>query len=193
MSESKEQSMLVRFAIEEFEYLAKETPDAVVLELKDHIIAMVEAVAEMGNSGGSHGFVVSAINETLRRVLSFKPLTDLTGADEEWIQVAEDTGGAIYQNRRAFGVFKQGATAWYTDAVVFKGRNGAFTGNNSVFTLANQMLPSKLVIKQFPFKPKTFYIDVMEGKQHSVVKDSKQLEEVWKVYKKPKGFDIIRK
>lgn len=48
-----------------------------------------------------------------------------------------------------------------------------------------KIIPSSWYVK-FPFKPKTFYIDVIETEDGSFIKDQKQLNKVKKYYKEPK-------
>lgn len=62
------------------------------------ILDLIELFASQGHSGFSAGFVISAFN----RLARFKPLSPLTGDDDEW----NDCGDGTYQNKRYSAVFK---------------------------------------------------------------------------------------
>ena len=120
--------------------------------------------------------------------------------------------GDVYQNKRCSALFKNGknAKAHYLDAIVWKGEEewDKFTG--SVYTYGTkgggyELITSRQHVKEFPFKPKTFYIDVVQipiSKEkaeqrnlhyiedsfgecyYTIVKDPKQLEKVFEYYDK---------
>jgi hypothetical protein len=53
-------------------------------------------------------------------LLQHKPLSPLTGADDEWQDIGTDNdGNTIYQNKRASSVFKQNEQAYWMDGIVF--------------------------------------------------------------------------
>jgi len=161
------------------------------------ILALVGKFGESGQSGASAPFVATALSQAIKHLCLQEPICDLTGIDDEW----NDRGDGCYQNNRLSSVFKDGkdGRAYYINAVVFKGQNGnCFTGN-SVLLKDGSSIRSRQYIKTFPFKPKTFYIDVIEtewadknqttikaggGWWTSVVKNEKQLEPVFKYYSK---------
>lgn len=55
------------------------------------------------DSGGA----VSVMAPVLQRLLAGKPLSPLTGADDEWSEVGEHDGAPVLQNLRCGTVFKQ--------------------------------------------------------------------------------------
>lgn len=64
------------------------------------LIEVVEVFANQGHSGCSASYAV----EALRRLLSWTPLTDLTGEDDEWMEI--DPGG-LEQNTRCSRIFRE--------------------------------------------------------------------------------------
>jgi hypothetical protein len=148
---------------------------------------ITELFSKEGHSGCSASFAAPALAETIKNVLLFKPLSPITGADDEW----SNPGGEIFQNNRLSSVFKQGKDGkpYYLDAIVWKSQNDCtFTG--SVFKADGVRVFSRQYIK-LPFKPKTFYIDVIEKEVakddwESYIKDEKQLEEVFEYYEEYK-------
>ena len=64
----------------------------------DSLLAMLDASNVGEHSGSSWQFLL----ETFRRLASFKPLSPLTGAEDEWVEVAEN----LEQNKRCATVFR---------------------------------------------------------------------------------------
>jgi hypothetical protein len=87
------------------------TGESMDYHMRDHIIRMVEVFSEEGHSGFSASYALSI----LQRVLAYKPLTPLTGEDDEWNEVAD----GLFQNRRASNVFKDNTGAYWQDGIVF--------------------------------------------------------------------------
>ncbi len=87
------------------------TGEGMDFHMRDHILRMVEMFAEEGHSGFSASYALSI----LKRVLAYKPITPLTGADDEWNEV----GDGVFQNRRASNVFKENDQAYWMDGIVF--------------------------------------------------------------------------
>lgn len=181
----------------ELEILEKTTPDAIVTPFKNEILALCEAFGESGQSGGSAPFTAKAISQAVEKLMMFETLTPLTGEDDEWTDVTDINDGATdimkYQNNRDSRVFKQeDGRAYFIDAIVFDGNIGArFTGNG-IPSEKYGKVGSCQYIKSFPFKPKTFYVDVIDHRwtdkdgdwwSHSI-KDEKQLKEVFEYYDK---------
>ena len=166
------------------------------------IYDILDVFATQGHSGGSAPYYSSALSNTIKKVLSFEPLSPITGKDSEWNDVSGMGGDEreIYQNNRLSSVFKEGKDGkpYYIDAVIFRGQNDTcFTGNSTKLKNGDS-IASRQYIK-LPFKPKKFYIDVIEtewtdqeetvkkeggGWWTSVVKDESQLDEVWEYYEK---------
>ena len=186
----------------ELELLEKTTPDAIVTPFKNEILALCEAFGQSGQSGGSAPFTATAISQAVKKLMMFETLAPLTGEDSEWEDMSEYIDGeSIFQNNRDSRVFKNGkdGQAYFIEAIVFDGDiGGRFTGNGSV-THNGENISSRQYIKEFPFIPKTFYVDVIDHRwvdkeektpdengdwwTHSI-KDENQLNEVFEYYDK---------
>jgi hypothetical protein len=70
--------------------------------MRRHILKMVESFADEGHSGFSANYAISL----LTRLLSYKPLSPLTGEDDEWIDVSSYGITKMLQNKRKSSVFK---------------------------------------------------------------------------------------
>lgn len=107
----------------------------------DAVMKLIKVFSEEGHSGFSAGMAVNIFE----RVARFEPLTPLTGADDEWVEVGEGT----FQNKRCSHVFKENGEAYDIDGKVFRKPSGA------CYTNGNSRVPVT-----FPYVPKTEYIDV---------------------------------
>lgn len=183
----------------ELKILRKESPDAVILEFEKEIKALCNAFANSGQSGGSAPFVAAAISKVVHKLMLFEPIGAITGEDGEWMDVgnAEAHGGVVYQNKRDGRVFKDGEDGrpYFIDAIIFDGdKGGRFHGS---VEHNGKKIGSAQYIKEFPFRPKTFYVNVVDHRwadkeetqpdekgdwwSHTLV-DEKQLEEVFEYY-----------
>jgi hypothetical protein len=195
-----------KHAVREFEILNKTVKDAVIAPFEKEIIALVDAFGNSGQSGGSAPYTAGAISEAVKNLCLQQPIAPITCEDDEWIdRTGERSGNPYYQNNRLSSVFKDGKNGkpYYLDAIVFRGQNGSCFTGNSVELPNGEILGSRQFIK-LPFKPKTFYIDVIEtewadknetvekaggGWWTSNIKDMSQLDEVFDYYEKPNWFD----
>lgn len=107
------------------------------------VMKMVKVFADEGHSGFSASMAVAAFSKLVR----FEPLTPLTGDDDEWGEV--DDG--VFQNIRCSHVFKDKTGAYDIQGRVFREPSGA------CFTNGESHVPV-----EFPYTPKTEYIDVEE-------------------------------
>lgn len=191
------------FAKQELDILAATIPSSIVTPFANEIIALCEAFGKSGQSGSSAPMTASAISQAVNKLLLQQPICDITGHENEWCDIAEINGGEpLWQNNRCSGLFKhKNGDCYYIDAIIFDGDiTSRFYSNSGSVTLADgNPIYSKQKIKEFPFTPKTFYIDVIEtewadktetvkkqggGWWTSIVKDETQLAEVFKYYKK---------
>lgn len=187
-------------AVREFEILEEAVDKPIILPFKSEILALVDKFGDSGQSGGSAPLTAGAISQAVKTLCMQEPICGITGNDDEWSN--RISGDETYQNIRCSAVFKKGkgGRPYYLNAIVFRGEgNGnSFTSNGSVTLKNGEKIKSRQYIN-LPFKPKTFYVDVTEtewadkeekvkkvggGWWTSVVKDEKQLEEVFKYYKK---------
>lgn len=79
--------------------------------MRDATLKLLEAFCDEGHSGGSAPFAISLF----QRLASWKPISPLTGADDEWNKV----GTGVWQNRRASNIFKDETGAYWIDGIVF--------------------------------------------------------------------------
>lgn len=110
-------SNLLNFAKNELDLLGmtEDSKDEMNVAMREHILRMVEAFADEGHSGSSASYAIGI----LEKILKFEPVTPLTGADEEWVDLSYD-GHMKYQNKRCPHVFKDSeGNAYDSDAVVF--------------------------------------------------------------------------
>ena len=76
------------------------------------ILDLIELVASQNHSGFTAPYVINAFN----RLARFKPLSPLTGVDDEW----KDIGDGRFQNKRYSAVFKdKDGTAYNIEGKVF--------------------------------------------------------------------------
>lgn len=184
----------------ELEILAKTTPDAIVTPFANEILALCETFGNSGQSGGSAPYTAKVLSMAVETLCLQKAICPITGIDEEWNEVTEmNDGKPMFQNNRDSRIFKDGKNgqAYFIEAIVFEGDiGGRFTGNGSV-SLNGVNIGSTHYIKEFPFEPKTFYVNVIDHRfkdkeemQPDVngdwwthaIKDEKQLEEVFEYY-----------
>lgn len=187
------------FAERELDILLKTYPDpdnpATVAPFVKEILALVRKFSKSGQSGGSAPFTAVELADTIKKLCLNKPISVLMGLEEEWVEVAEPMGiPGLFQNVRCGAMFKEGKDRcpYYLDAVVFKEGDDQFTSNPGVFRSDGSHIPSSLYIKTFPFKPKTFYIDVIQKKVNDdyefYVRNEKQLGAVFKYYSLEPGY-----
>lgn len=111
-------------------------PDDMQDMAKENVLELLEVFEKQGHSGSSAPYVLGLF----QRLADFKPLGQLTGEDDEWMEVSPNT----YQNIRCSSVFKEGknGTAYWLDGNIFRDQNGA--------TFTNQYSRVKV---DFPWSP----------------------------------------
>lgn len=198
-----------KFAKRELDILAATVPDAIITPFAKEILALCVKFGKSGQSGGSAPYTATAISKAVKKLLLQEPICDVTGHESEWVDVSEMGDGSIlYQNNRCSALFKDGteSKAHYLDAIVWKGveEYDTFTGRVYIDDKDFELIGSGQFVK-FPFKPKTFYIDVIrvpiskeEAEQrdlhyiedslgecyYTILKDPKQLDKVFEYYDK---------
>jgi hypothetical protein len=194
----------------ELDILKATTPDAIVTPFAKEILALCEAFGNSGQSGGSAPYTASAISQAVKKLMLHEPICDITGHESEWCNVSAFGDGSepYYQNSRCSALFKEkeNGRSYYLDAIVWKGVEDwdTFTGSVYIDEKDFELVRSRQYVK-FPFKPKTFYIDVVRvpitkeeaesGNLHyiedsfnkcyyTILKDQTQLDKVFKYYNK---------
>lgn len=104
---------ITRYAESELDRIGMtvDSSDEMNVAMRKHILHMVNEFAEEGHSGFSAGYAISILS----KLLDFKPLTPLTGEDDEW----NDVGDGYWQNKRASDVFKDKDGAYWSEGKVF--------------------------------------------------------------------------
>lgn len=197
-----------KYAFEELEILEQEVPDAIILPFKNEILALCEAFGKSGQSGGSYQYTATALSKAIKTLLIQQPICGVRNNENEWVDRSEYSPGETwYQHKRCGSVFKnEDNKPYYLDAIVWKGEEkwDTFTGRVYVDDKDFELIGSAQYIK-FPFKPKTFYIDVIrkpitkqeaEDKNlyyiedgsgecyYTILKTPKQLDKVFRYYTK---------
>lgn len=115
-------SNLVKWAEKELERLVKDG-DEMQKEINKDILQIVEKFAEQGHSGFSASYTLN----TLKRLLDWKPISALTGEDDEWGETYEWDEEKQQQNKRCPAVFRKNydnSTAYYINGKVFSDDGG---------------------------------------------------------------------
>lgn len=98
--------------------MTEDSGDEMNVMMRKHLLHMVTEFAKEGHSGFSAPYAINALN----KLFDFKPLSPLSGKDEEWTEVSEN----LWQNKRCSTVFKDETGKaydingrvfweWYTD------------------------------------------------------------------------------
>ena len=83
------------------------------------ILDLIELFDSQGHSGFSAPYVIN----TFSRLAMFKPLSPLTGKDDEW----NDVGDGFLQNKRYSAVFK------YKDGIAYNSEGKVFTDDGETW------------------------------------------------------------
>jgi hypothetical protein len=166
----------------EFSLLRKKYgEDLLLLNYQDALRNIVDIFSNEGHSGSSAPFTAGALSATIRALLLFEPLTEISATnDDEWMSV----DGGFYQNIRYSAIFKDGKDArpYFLDALVWQEINGSsFTG---AVMHEGKKISSKGYIKdlsEFPYQ--RFFVNVMLNAQGDFeVSNTSQLAEAAKYY-----------
>lgn len=178
-----------RHAVSELNILVKtaSTDDRPVIEpFIPEILSLCEKFGLSGQSGGSAPFTATILAKTIKRLCLQEPICPIMGVEEEWMDVTEmNDGSTLYQNKRCSAIFKMGnGSAYYLDAIVFKDKwneDNCFTG--TALDGNRDVIYSRQYIN-FPFTPKTFYIDVVKKDEEYLIIDTPSLIKAIKYFKK---------
>jgi hypothetical protein len=112
---------------------------------------VIKVFSKQGHSGSSAPIVVNLF----KKLALFEPITPIMGTEDEWVACTDN----VYQNNRCSALFKEGkdGAPYYLDAIVWQGEESydTFTGQVDKYR-------SRQYIKEFPFIPKTFYVNVIK-------------------------------
>lgn len=157
-------SNLVEFAQNELNILLKSCTDSESLKMQkvmnDDIMEIVKKFASQGHSGFSAQYALSLVT----RLLQYKPITPLTGEDEEWVEL--DYGDDLaYQNKRCPQIFKQKDGKIYdVEGKVFSSDNG-----HSWYTSKDSRVYIEMPYN-VPARPESVIIDNKEQREAILTK-----------------------
>lgn len=120
--------------------------------MREHILRMVDEFSKEGHSGFSASYAVNLLS----KLLKYEPLCPLTGEDSEWVDVAEHSGGPMWQNKRCGHVFKDPEGAYDIDGKVFYTWETYEDGEKFKSYFTNR--DSRVRI-EFPYTPVTEYVE----------------------------------
>ena len=178
-------SNLVNHAKAEFKALGyipldEEQEDGPNKWIQENVMQLIEVFSKQGHSGSSAPFCINYF----KKLAAFDPLSPLKFDDSEWNNAIDKN---VFQNNRLSSVFKDGkdGTPYYINAIVWKNEKGLTYTGHALDSKGNSIGSSQII--KMPFKPKTFYIDVIEEEVKKDdwvfhIKDDAQLDEVFKHY-----------
>jgi len=134
--------------------------------LYNAVMELIKVFANQRHSGVSADFTL----EIFTRLAKFQPLVPLNGSDDEWKEIS-----GVLQNQLDYSVFKENGIPYHSDAIVWRNPVGTgFLGTVEGISSCQRI--------DFPFMPKTFYIDVVYEDGDYRIRDRSQLKEVQKYY-----------
>jgi len=115
-----------------------------------HVLELLDAFHREGHSGTTAPYTI----DLFKKLAMFEPVAPLTGEDWEWVNVAEQNGGPLWQNKRCSHVFKDNDGAYDIDGIIFYDwyTNEKGEKRKSYFTGQGSRVPVT-----FPYVPKSEY------------------------------------
>ncbi len=150
-------SNLLDHAKREFADLKTEMPDSVVIEFEEQILDLIEAFGASGQSGGSAPFVSDCIIGTIRKLMSYQPLTQPLDRPQDWVDQSDKSSFPIWQHKKHSGLFKDGeGKITYISGIIWtwKDDKALHTMSTNVGGIGN------VPIKSLPMTLKTFGVPV---------------------------------
>ncbi len=121
----------------------------------NHVLKLLDVFHDEGHSGSSAPYAINLF----KKLASFEPIVPLTGEDWEWVNVAEQNGGPLWQNKRCSHVFKDNDGAYDINGIVFYDWyvNDEGDKHKSYFTSRESRVPVT-----FPYTPTTEYREYVD-------------------------------
>jgi hypothetical protein len=115
-----------------------------------HVLELLDVFHGEGHSGTTAPYTI----DLFKKLAMFEPIVPLTGEDWEWVNVAEQNGGPLWQNKRCSHVFKDNDGAYDIDGIIFYDwyTNEKGEKRKSYFTGQGSRVPVT-----FPYVPKSEY------------------------------------
>lgn len=125
-------SALYEYAKKELERIEKGCKDEESLSMQQAIDKNILELINVFSNQHHSGFTAAYVIDILQRLLHYKPLTPLTGEDDEWEDVTSygyDT--PTFQNKRCSAVFKDDKGAYWVEGKIFSSDLGHTWYTNS--------------------------------------------------------------
>lgn len=173
---------MLEYAKSELDRINKDK-DGMQEAINKDILEIVKVFSEQGHSGFSAGYALNI----LERLLRFKPITPLTGEDDEWNEIIK----GVWQNKRCSSIFKhEDGTCTDNESIIVSDNGGItwFTSKRFRKNITFPYLPS--------IKPERVYIEYTEdvppgftGDEYEII--TNDLERIKRLYeRKRKEFDV---
>lgn len=111
---------MIDWAKNELELLEKQCTEGDGLEMQklmsEDIMELITKFVYQGHTGTTAAYAIGIFS----RLASWRPLTALTGEDDEWNEIRD----GFYQNRRYSAVFKEDGRAYNTEGRIFSDNGG---------------------------------------------------------------------
>lgn len=114
------------------------------------ILDLIELFASQGHSN----FTASYVANTFHRLAMFRPLTPLTGKDDEW----NELGDGSFQNKRYCAVFKNSK-----DGTAYNNNGKVFTDDGETWYTCKESRVNVTFPYVVPDKPERVYRNKMES------------------------------
>jgi hypothetical protein len=162
--------------------------DAGDIEMQEHMHENVREILEVVSRQGHTGFSINFLFQMVQKVGMFEPLSPILGTDDEWVDVANISGGqSLWQNARCGHVFRDGDSQAYDST----GRIIVCEDGQTVTNFQSRMPIT------FPYVPKRVYAPHDEDRSRFesagiVTGDYATADEVRELYKVLKRTEELR-
>ncbi len=116
-------------ALREFEVLGWPGEEESQKWICDNVLSLLDVLSKQGHSGSSVYYLL----ELFDQLAKFKPLSPLTGKDDEWNNVSDMSEYKLWQNNRDSEVFKEadGKAYWISGRIFRDPDGGTYTSGDS--------------------------------------------------------------
>ncbi len=171
-------------AQDELNILFELNPDNNVEQFRDEILNLCDKLQASNMKIADHYNIYKDLLYTIDNLcIKQSPITPVY--DENWSEGCMTSSGKIQFNERCYGLVKSENGVYYMNAIEFKDNFGCLYTTHYSINNEKERINSSWYIKEFPFVPKTFVIDVIREhpNKHAYLKDKSQLDEVYEYYK----------
>lgn len=134
---------LIDFAKREFAVVGYAPPEALPEDdinrwIQENVLELLAVLAKQGHSGVSAGECIKLFTQ----LASYKPISPLTGADDEWRDVSEYGPDPVWQNIRDSRIFKYAdGTIMQIGMIIWEEPDGSYYTNRH----------SAIAVEGFPY------------------------------------------